>query len=138
MLFLKRHIYFFIKENLSIEKISKLLEILESTFIQTNINLNTDEKIDSTYSGSTCASILFTPTRLICINVGNSRCVMGKLNNNKWSSKNLTRVHKLNEQDEMERIIVYGGKVEQFKDNLGNFSSPQRVWLKEGNADKKN
>ena len=63
---------------------------------------------------------------------------MGKLNNNKWSSKNLTRDHKLIEQDEMERIIVYGGKVEQFKDNLGYFSGPQRVWLKEGNADKKN
>ena len=121
-------------KNLSTEKISKLSEILESTFIQTNINLNTDERIDSTFSGSTCASILFTPTRLICINVGDSRCVMGKLNNNKWSSKNLTRDHKPNEQDEMERIIAYGGKVEQFKDNLGNFAGPQRVWLKEGNA----
>jgi serine/threonine protein phosphatase PrpC len=121
-------------KNISTEKISKLSEIFESTFIQTNINLNTDERIDSTYSGSTCASVLFTPTRLICINVGDSRCVMGKLINNRWSSKNLTRDHKPSDPNEKDRIIAYGGKVEQYMDNLGNYVGPERVWLKEGNA----
>ena len=121
-------------KNLSTEKISSLTKILESTFIQTNINLNTDERIDSTYSGSTCVTVLFTPTRIICINVGDSRCIMGKFNNNKWFSKNLTRDHKPSEPDEMERIISSGGKVEAYRDNLGNFVGPERVWKKEGDA----
>ena len=121
-------------KNLSTEKLSSLSNILESTFIQTNINLNTDERIDSTFSGSTCVTVLFTPTRLICINVGDSRCVMGKLNNNKWHSKNLTRDHKPSEPDEMDRILASGGKVEAYRDNYGNFVGPERVWKKEGDV----
>ena len=121
-------------KNLSTEKLFSLSKILESTFIQTNINLNTDERIDSTFSGSTCVTVLFTPTRLICINVGDSRCIMGKFNNNKWYSKNLTRDHKPSEPDEMERIIASGGKVEAYRDNFGNFVGPERVWKKEGDV----
>ena len=121
-------------KNLSTEKLSTLSTILESTFIQTNINLNTDERIDSTFSGSTCVTALFTPTRLICINVGDSRCVMGKCNNNKWSSKNLTRDHKPCEPDEMDRVIAAGGKVEPYRDNYGHFVGPERVWKKEGDV----
>ena len=118
-------------KNLSMEKLFTLNPILESTFKQTNINLNTDERIDSTFSGSTCVTALFTPTRLICINVGDSRCIMGKLNNNKWTSKNLTRDHKPSEPDEMDRIIAAGGYVEPYRDNDGNFVGPERVWKKE-------
>jgi len=121
-------------KNLSTEKLQNLSKILESTFVQTNINLNTDERIDSTYSGSTCATVLFTPTRLICINVGDSRCVIGKYSNDKWYSKNLTRDHKPSEPDEMDRIIAAGGKVEAYRDNFGNFVGPERVWKKEGDV----
>ena len=59
---------------------------------------------------------------------------MGKFNNNKWYSKNLTRDHKPSEPDEMDRIIASGGKVEAYRDNLGNFVGPERVWKKEGDA----
>ena len=121
-------------KNLSTEKLQNLSTILESTFVQTNINLNTDERIDATYSGSTCVTVLFTPTRLICINVGDSRCVMGKFSNNKWYSKNLTRDQKPSEPDEMDRIIAAGGKVEAYRDNDGNFVGPERVWKKEGDV----
>ena len=121
-------------KNLSTENLATLSIILESTFIQTNINLNTDERIDSTFSGSTCVTILFTPNRLICINVGDSRCIMGKVNKNKWHSKNLTRDHKPSEPDEMDRIIASGGKVEPYRDNYGNFVGPERVWKKEGDV----
>ena len=118
-------------KNLSTEKLQNLSKILELTFSQTNINLNTDERIDATFSGSTCVTVLFTPTRLICINVGDSRCVMGKFRNDKWYSKNLTRDHKPSEPDEMDRIIASGGKVEPYRDNDGNFVGPERVWKKE-------
>ena len=67
-------------KNLSTEKITVLSDIFQETFIQTNSALNEDERIDSPFSGSTCVSILFTPTRICCINIVNSRSIIGKFN----------------------------------------------------------
>ena len=119
-------------KNLSTEKISTLSDIFQETFIQTNMSLNEDERIDSSFSGSTCVSLLFTPTRIFCINVGDSRCIIGKYNGHEWSSKCLSRDHKPSEPDEMNRIIKSGGRVESYRDNFGNFVGPERVWNKGG------
>ena len=119
-------------KNIYSEKLEKISQNIESSFIQTNFKLNNDERIDSTYSGSTCSSIIFTPKKLISINVGDSRCIMGKYNNEKWYPKILTKDHKPNLPEEKERIISSGGKVEPYKDNFGNFAGPDRVWKKEG------
>ena len=121
-------------KNLSTEKISILSDVFQETFIKTNILLNEDERIDSSFSGSTCVSVLFTPTRIFCINVGDSRCIIGKNNGNKWSSKVLSRDHKPSEPDEMNRIIKSGGTIESFRDNFGNFVGPERVWNREGDG----
>ena len=120
--------------DISSEKLEKIKEYIQSSFIQTNIKLNTDERIDSTYSGSTCASIIFTPKKIITINVGDSRCILGKYNNEKWFPTVLTRDHKPNLPDEFERIISSGGKVEPYKDSLGNFAGPDRVWKKDNDV----
>ena len=121
-------------KNLSTEKISILSDVFQETFIKTNILLNEDERIDSSFSGSTCVSVLFTPTRIFCINVGDSRCIIGKNNGNEWSSKVLSRDHKPSEPDEMNRIIKNGGRIESFRDNFGNFVGPERVWNREGDG----
>ena len=121
-------------KNLSTEKISVLSKIFQETFIQTNSSLNEDERIDSSFSGSTCVSLLFTPTRICCINVGDSRCIIGKFNGYEWKSKPLSRDHKPSEPDEMNRIIKSGGRVESFRDNFGNFVGPERVWNKQGDG----
>ena len=118
-------------KNLSNETITTLSSLFQETFVQTNISLNDDERIDSSFSGSTCVSLLFTPTRIFCINVGDSRCIIGKFNGNEWSSKALSRDHKPSEPDEMSRINKYGGRVESYRDNSGNFVGPERVWNKE-------
>ena len=117
-------------KNLSNTDISLLSSIFQETFVETNISLNSDERIDSTYSGSTCVSILFTPIRVFCVNVGDSRCILGKFldKEKKWISKNLSRDHKPSEPDEMQRIKKSGGIVESYRDNLGNFVGPERVW----------
>ena len=65
-------------KNLSNADISLLSSIFQETFADTNMSLNSDERIDSSYSGSTCVSVLFTPNRICCINVGDSRCILGK------------------------------------------------------------
>ena len=118
-------------KNLTNENITILSNLFQETFVQTNTSLNEDERIDSSYSGSTCVSLLFTPTRICCINVGDSRGVLGKFNGIEWSSKTLSRDHKPSEPDEMNRILKNGGRVESFRDNNGNFVGPERVWSKE-------
>ena len=123
---------FFINQkikNLSTEDISILSKNILSIFISTNEELTEDDRIDSAFSGSTCVSLIFTPSRLICINVGDSRCILGKFDGKKWKSKNLSRDHKPNISGEMERILKNGGRVEAYKDSEGNYVGPQRVWL---------
>ena len=117
-------------KNLSNTDISVLSKLFQETFKETNISLNSDERIDSSYSGSTCVSILFTPNKLYCINVGDSRSILGKYleKEKKWISMNLSRDHKPSEPDEMLRIKKFGGIVESYRDNCGNFVGPERVW----------
>ena len=116
---------------LSFESINNLSKIIVNSFIQTNNELINNPNINTYLSGSTCVSILFTPRRLISINVGDSRCILGKFNGEKWYTKNLSRDHKPIEEDEKKRIITNGGRVEQNKDEFGNCRGPLRIWLKD-------
>ena len=117
--------------SLSTESSIKLFPIILSTFTSTNVEMTEDERVDSTYSGSTCVSLFYTPSKAICANVGDSRCVIGKFDGKNWKSKNLSRDQKPSEQDEYDRIINSGGRVESFKDENGNYIGPERVWLKD-------
>ena len=116
---------------LSFESLNNLSTVIINSFIQTNNELINNKNIDTYLSGSTCASILFTPRRLISINVGDSRGILGKFNGEKWISKNLSRDHKPSDEDEKKRIIENGGRVEQNKDEFGNGSGPLRIWVKD-------
>ena len=116
---------------LSFESINNLSNIIINSFNQTNNELINNKNINTDLSGSTCVSILFTPRRLISINVGDSRCILGKFNGEKWQSKNLSRDHKPSEEDEKNRIILNGGRVEQNRDEFGNGRGPLRIWLKD-------
>ena len=124
----------FLKENLksfsSKDDFTKVENILSLTFVQTNINLVNDDNLDSTFSGTTCSSLLFCPEKLISANIGDSRCVLGKFDGKNWKAKNLTRDHKPSEEDEKKRITEKGGRIEAYKDEDGEFVGPERVWLK--------
>jgi serine/threonine protein phosphatase PrpC len=109
---------------------SKISDIISFTFVQTNINIINDDNVDSTFSGTTCSSLIFCPTKIISANVGDSRCVVGKFDGKNWKAKNLTRDHKPSEEDEKKRIIEKGGRIESYKDEVGEFVGPERVWLK--------
>ena len=116
--------------NLSTANIFHLSETILSTFISTNEQLTQDDRIDSSFSGSTCVSLLYSPSRLICINVGDSRCILGKFDGQKWKALNLSRDHKPDISTEKERIEKNGGRVEPYRDNDGNYVGPDRVWVK--------
>ena len=113
------------------ESLSTITKIITKTFIQTNLSLNLNSNIGTSSSGSTCSSIILTPYRLISINLGDSRCVLGKYNN-KWSYVNLTRDHKPKEEDEKKRILEKGGKISKEKDEFGNKTGIARIWKKDG------
>ena len=127
----------FIKNNFKIisdKNISKLISLLKNTFIEIDQNISKETNIDTIFSGSTCISLIFTPSKLICSNVGDSRCVIGKYDERKWFSKNLSSDHKPENENEKERILKSGGRIEAYKDENGEYYGPKRVWLKKENV----
>ena len=108
---------------------------ITKTFIETNFSLKNNSNIDISSSGSTCSSIILTQNNLISINLGDSRCILGRYISeyNSWSYIKLTRDHKPTEEDEKERIIKKGGKISKGKDEFGNASGILRIWKEDGN-----
>lgn len=96
-----------------------------------NHKIRRNQNINCYLSGSTCVSLIYTPTKLIAANLGDSRAIIGKCCLNQWSHEALTRDHKPNIPEEAQRIILQGGKIEQIKDNKGRFIGPFRVWVKD-------
>ena len=122
-----------IKKNykyISEKNISEIRPIIKNTFIQVNKNISKDTDIDTTFSGSTCVSLIFTPSKLICANVGDSRCIIGKYDKKKWFSKSLSLDHKPENKKEKDRILKNGGRVFPYIDDDGKYYGPQRIWLK--------
>ena len=64
-------------------------------------------------------------TKLLCANVGDSRCIMVT----DKEIEPLSIDQKPNNQDEMDRIVKSGGEVSQFEED-GIKSGPFRVWKK--------
>lgn len=134
----------YIKENLPMDlnhkiksqkldiKKDNLKNIIIDAFVMENYCLLRNRNIDSTLSGSTCVSVIYTPEKLIVANLGDSRIVLGKLNKNgKWSSENLSRDHKPTIPEEAERIKSKGGRIRPMKDENGNSIGPLRVYMKD-------
>ena len=74
----------------------KIHEIIKETFIIVNDKLVENQDIDSIFSGTTCVSVTFTPEKLICPNIGDSRAVLERydINKKKYISIDLSRDHK--------------------------------------------
>jgi len=110
----------------------KTHEIIKETFIIANDKLVENQEIDSIFSGTTCVSVIFTPIKLICPNIGDSRAVLARydINKKKYISIDLSRDHKPTESDEKKRIIENDGRIQPFLED-GEFVGPERVWIKE-------
>ncbi|CAD8207108.1 unnamed protein product [Paramecium octaurelia] len=83
--------------------------------------------IDQSYSGSTVVGLFMLHNKIYCPNLGDSRAVMLS-RTNKWFLKNLSRDHKPDCQDEAERIVNQGGRIDPYKDQNGQACGPLRVW----------
>ena len=102
----------------------KIFNIIDDVFITVNDKLTYTDTINSLYSGTTCVSVIYTPKKLICANIGDSRAVLGRYDKNtkKWVAIDLSRDHKPTEKDEAKRILNRGGRIKPFTDEVtGNF-----------------
>ena len=124
-------------ENPTIEEQNEIYKLITKGFRGSNNDLIRNVNVNSTFSGSTCVSVIFTPSKLISANIGDSRAVIGRYEQatGKWTSHNLTRDHKPTEKDEAQRIYNSSGRIQSFIDEeTGEFVGPKRVWLKEDNV----
>ena len=118
------------KDSLTINSpLNNMKETIIKTFKKINNDLITTSQIDTTFSGSTCVTLLVTPTRLLCANTGDSRAVLGSYINDNWCYRDLSRDHKPSEENEMKRILSSGGRIQPYKDENNNPIGPERVWL---------
>jgi serine/threonine protein phosphatase PrpC len=108
--------------------------------------------LDSRFSGCTLISVFLSFNKIYCINIGDSRAIVGRTmelsNSNSannsirqsadkirdtprasWLAKALSRDHKPDIAGEFDRINIYGGRVECCKDIKGTPVGPKRVWL---------
>ena len=110
----------------------KTHDIIIETFIIANDKLVENPNIDSIFSGTTCVSVIYTPQKLICPNIGDSRAVLARydINKKKYIAIDLTRDHKPTELDEKKRIIENDGRIQPLIED-GEFVGPERVWIKE-------
>ena len=92
--------------------------------------LNENTKIDISLSGTTCTSVIISPEKIICANIGDSRAILARYENGAYNVINLSRDHKLTEPDEMKRIINNGGVIKQYyNDKNKEYIGPKRVFL---------
>jgi serine/threonine protein phosphatase PrpC len=127
----------------------KMKNIFEKSFSKTDKNLsqycqklnekeNSEQEEESIfnveYSGSTCISLLLKEkniNKIYIANVGDSRAIVIKeLENQNYSSFQLSRDHKPTEEDEAQRVLDYDGEIEKIEDDDGNWTGPLRVWVK--------
>ena len=132
---LKIHNTLLLKNIININKINSqnLNKIIKNIYSEINTNLLINENIDSTFSGSTCVSLIYSPQKIFCINLGDSRCILGKYDkkNNIWFHKPLSNDHKPNLIQEKARILKSNGRIEPYKNENNFYIGPERVWLKD-------
>ena len=117
-------------KDISLIDSNTLLPIVVNSFTQVNQNLYSENNIDSQLSGSTCSSLIYTPKKVFCINIGDSRCIIGQYDGNNWKSEKLSNDHKPQLVEEKERIEKNGGIIRQSTDEKGEFVGPHRVYVK--------
>lgn len=99
----------------SLEKDSKLNEdpinALKSSFVMTNTALLVTQ-IQYMTSGCTCVAVYAKGNTLYCANTGDSRAVMAfQDDDGSVKARDLSRDHKPDDPEEMERILKWGGYV---------------------------
>ena len=106
-------------------------ENISNAFKKVNNEIYNNKNIESDTSGTTVVSVIITPEKIICPNLGDSRAVLFKYNNGIYYAKNLSRDHKPAEPDENKRILFNNGRIKKcYDEDQKKYYGPDRVWLK--------
>ena len=115
------------------ELISKLFS--NEDFIRkiiTELDLKANESnFDLQFSGTTCLLLFLFEDYIICSNIGDSICVLFNCSNeDRWTYDIISKIHKPDIQSEKDRILLNGGIIHPYYDELGIFEGPNRVYVK--------
>lgn len=116
---------------LDAEKVANMEDSFKAAFQKVNYDLR--KSINVTLSGTTSVSCLVRGRDVICMNVGDSRSLIGRKRENLWEAVPLSIDHTPEDPRERARIILHGGRVEPLADEDRNFVGPSRIWLKTEN-----
>jgi len=85
-------------------------------------------RIDTEFSGTTLSMVIIRSNKIIGVNVGDSRAVIGKEEDGALIGEAFTEDHKPDLPSEKERILAAGGRVFAVEYDDG-IDGPARVWL---------
>ena len=101
-------------------------DIVKKVFRHAERDISKNSDIDANFSGTTCVMLFQVGEKLICANVGDSRAILVKGNNEIIP---LSIDQKPDDPEETKRIVENGGEISQFEED-GEKSGPFRVWKK--------
>ena len=108
-------------------------EAFRNSYVSANTELD-HQAFDPSLSGSTCCTVIFNGTKVLCGNAGDSRAIkVGFPENRQFLDVEALNIdHKPDLPEESERILKAGGRIDAFRDqyNGGEQIGPMRVWLK--------
>lgn len=113
---------------------SKLNTLIKLSFHKTSRELNLQNNIDISYSGSTCVAVIIRNDLIIAANLGDSRAVLGRQHPRGCIAMDLTIDHKPDLKHERNRIESAGGRVDTYRSTKGESYGPYRVWLRNQNT----
>ena len=106
-------------------------ENITNAFKKINNEIYNNKSIESDMSGTTVVSVIITPEKMLCPNLGDSRAVLFKYDSGIYYAKNLSRDHKPGEPDENKRIQFNNGRIKRcYDEDLKKYYGPERVWLR--------
>ena len=115
------------------ELISKLLsneDFIRKIIAELDLKAN-ESNFDLQFSGTTCLLLFLFEDYIICSNIGDSMCVLFNCSNeDRWTYDIISKIHKPDIQSEKDRVLLNGGVIHPYYDELGIFEGPNRVYVK--------
>ena len=109
----------------SIDMIKNCQNKLDNKILNKNIDF------DIKFSGTTNLMLFIIGNKLICSNIGDSRCVLFTCTEEeKWDFIELSNDHNPQNEKEKKRILKMGGEIHPYYDEKGNFEGPDRIYEK--------
>ncbi|GAX75600.1 hypothetical protein CEUSTIGMA_g3044.t1 [Chlamydomonas eustigma] len=115
-------------DNSSIHDIDSLVS---KCFDECHTELHQRPGLNCSFSGSTCVTALISAHRLIVANVGDSRCILGRVSSDQEvMALDMTNDHNPQLLAEANRVLAAGGRIAAYT-LQGKSQGPLRVWLRD-------